>query len=144
MIKYCMPALISLMAAVCFARDLPQDAPVKPAGEKSIHDTATAYRGSSGINPHLMAQSAGLEKDEYFVADRGGHLDRYLYRRNTPRYQFDILIDRYFGETANKKIRFPEQVGLPKTVPLTLNVYDVDDDYGSSSFRVEFDSENPS
>lgn len=139
MIKYCMPALISLMAAVCFARDLPQDAPVKPAGEKSIHDTATAYRGSSGINPHLMAQSAGLEKDEYFVADRGGHLDRYLYRSNTPRYQFDILIDRYFGETANKKIRFPEQVGLPKTVPLTLNVYDVDDDYQGGEYAPEVD-----
>lgn len=102
-------ALMLLFSAGCFAGDSPGDAPSGLIHQKSIHD-GLSYRGRSGIDPYKFAQSSGLEEDEYFIADQGWDLDHYVFREDKTNgtYQFSIMIDRFFGETTDGKIKYPE------------------------------------
>ena len=133
-------ALMLLFSAGCFAGDSPGDAPSGLIHQKSIHD-GLSYRGRSGIDPYKFAQSSGLEEDEYFIADQGWDLDHYVFRkeRMNGTYRFSIMIDRFFGETTGGKIKYPEQVGMSKTVKLKINIYDVDDDSQDSDVMPEID-----
>jgi len=81
--------------------------------------------------------------ENVFVANTGGQLDQYLYRRNTPdgRLRFNINIDRYYSSLISPsnvdsqgflKAEILQQLIdehlLPSTAYLTLAVYDVDQD----------------
>lgn len=75
----------SLLAFSSYSQDTLKDAPKNKLESKSI-EIHSPYCGSSGINPYTYSS---YEKDEVFIADRGGDLDQYLFK-DSGTYQFDI------------------------------------------------------
>ena len=105
-------------------------------------------------NPVLLARADGYEDDEFFTtpprnsndpqysstykpwyADLGVTKGRGKGSGENGNYLVNILIDRYFGKVNSEgklSAAALKGLGMPKTVPLKLRVYDVDDDYQGS------------